>query len=279
MILLAAISWYVVSGLLEPLQRISKAAEIFGHGQHVDLLPVIGPSEVKDLTTEFNRMQRRLTRSMSDRTNMLAVMGHDLCSSLTAIRVKTELVGNEETRAILVTSVEEMQETIGTTLVFTRGLSQNEPVQNLDIRDLFSELKTKVNTPFELENGEDVQISVRPNAMRESLRFVIENAVRYGKSANVGWEVKDGEVHIRIEKVGPGIPGDLPENMLEPFERLEESQSLETAGHGLGYLIARSIVRSHGGDIKLTNRKNVGLQTIIHIPTSINEANNGDISF
>jgi signal transduction histidine kinase len=47
---------------------------------------------------------------------------------------------------------------------------------------------------------------------------------------------------------------------------LDESRSDETGGIGLGLAIARSIVRGHGGDIKLTNRGEGGLRAKMILP-------------
>ena len=58
--------------------------------------------------------------------------------------------------------------------------------------------------------------------------------------------------------------------MFEPFVRLEESRNNATGGAGLGLTLARSIVREHGGDIVLENRRNagrvVGLRVSLRLP-------------
>ena len=57
---------------------------------------------------------------------MLAALGHDLRSPLTAMRVRAELVDEEETRDSLIASVEEMQSMVEATLTFARGLTGSE---------------------------------------------------------------------------------------------------------------------------------------------------------
>jgi signal transduction histidine kinase len=47
---------------------------------------------------------------------------------------------------------------------------------------------------------------------------------------------------------------------------LEESRNLETGGTGLGLAIARSIARSHGGDVSLQNRPGGGLRAVLTLP-------------
>ena len=83
-------------------------------------------------------------------------------------------------------------------------------------------------------------------------------------------EAGDHEWRIVIEDDGPGIPEADFERVFAPFVRLEESRNPETGGVGLGMAISRSIVRGHGGDIILDNRRGaqgtVGLRVIIRLP-------------
>ena len=69
-----------------------------------------------------------------------------------------------------------------------------------------------------------------------------------------------------MEDDGPGIPEDQFDAVFEPFTRLESSRSQETGGVGLGLAIARTVVRAHGGDIRLENRVEGGLKAVISLP-------------
>ena len=87
-------------------------------------------------------------------------------------------------------------------------------------------------------------------------------------------EHKRGDVAVTIDDDGPGIAAMDMERVFTPFVRLENSRNTETGGVGLGLAIARSIIRSHGGDIGLRNRPEGGLRvtislhgaTLIHTP-------------
>jgi signal transduction histidine kinase len=74
------------------------------------------------------------------------------------------------------------------------------------------------------------------------------------------------EFEIAIEDDGPGIPETELERVFRPFYRLEASRNRESGGAGLGLAIARSVVRSHGGDIGLENRPEGGLRATISLP-------------
>ena len=265
-VLLVVVIWFVMARLTGPLRRLARAADSLGRGEDLAELPVAGPSEVRDLTRAFNRMQDRLTRFVGDRTRMLAALGHDLRSPLTALRVRAEMVDDEETRDSLVASVQEMQGMVDATLTFARGLTGSERPETIELHDFLSALRADIPGGFDLGAGPDTKARLRPNAIRRALRNLIENANRYGGGASVGWQCVGDTVVLTVDDNGPGIPEDEAEKVFDPFYRLEASRSLETGGHGLGLSIARTIIQAHGGDITLRNRETGGLRAIVTIP-------------
>jgi signal transduction histidine kinase len=101
--------------------------------------------------------------------------------------------------------------------------------------------------------------------MKRAVRNIIENAVAYGHRARVSARCQGGEATIIVDDDGPGIPDGDMEKVFKPFVRLEQSRNKDTGGVGLGLAIARSIVRSHGGDIVLQNRAGGGLRAIVSL--------------
>lgn len=275
-VILIAIFWFLMTRLTGPLRRLVGAADRLGRGEDVADLPMAGPTEVRDLTSTFNRMQDRLTRFVADRTRLLAALGHDIRSPLTAMRVRAEMVDDVETRDSLIASVEEMQSMVEATLTFARGLADSEEPETIDIGEFLDALKSDMVTPFHLEDGPTVKARIRPHALRRALRNVIENAVRYGGATRVSHQSRAEEFIITVEDNGPGIPAPELERVFDPFFRLEQSRSLETGGHGLGLSIARTIIRAHGGDISLSNRDEGGLRATIAIPFADDLSMKGD---
>lgn len=265
-IILVSACWFLLTRLTGPLLRVSRAADRLGKGEAVDPLPLIGPSEVRGLTQAFNRMQARLTRFVADRTRLLAALGHDLRSPLTAMRVRAEMVDEDETRESLVASIEEMQEMVDATLAFARGMASSEVYETVDLKTYLKQLQADMIDGFTLDTANSISVRLRPQSVRRALRNIIENAQRYGGGAEVTF-VHDAEyVQIRVSDNGPGVPEAELEQVFEPFFRLEKSRSRETGGTGLGLSIARTIVRAHGGDVALTNRTEGGLLLTVTLP-------------
>ena len=262
-LLLLASFWFLLARLTGPLNTLADASERLGRGASEGALPVVGPKEVQDLTRTFNTMQDRLTRFVSDRTQMLAALAHDLRSPLTALRVRAEMVDDDETRASLVASGEEMQQMVDATLDFAKGVGQHEEVCPTDIYELLSGLETD---GLSLLSREPLIVPAKPGTMRRALRNLIENAIRYGKEAQVSWQAIDGHAEIYIDDHGPGIPERDLEAVFGPYVRLETSRSRDTGGHGLGLSIARSIILEHGGGVELTNLPEGGLRATVRLP-------------
>jgi signal transduction histidine kinase len=118
------------------------------------------------------------------------------------------------------------------------------------------------------EHTEKLAISGRPVALKRAIVNLIKNGAEYGKSVDVSIIQTDKTVEIHIVDNGEGIPLEKMETLFSPFERLEDSRNRESGGLGLGMAIARSVVRSHGGEIELKNIEGKGLDAIIILPLS-----------
>ena len=114
-----------------------------------------------------------------------------------------------------------------------------------------------------MQPAEPIVYECQPAALKRAVRNLLDNAVKYGKSATVEIHRTSQAIEIDIDDDGPGIPQQELTRVLEPFYRLEESRSRETGGVGLGLAIAQSIVQAHGGTLTLSNRPTGGLRATI----------------
>ena len=261
--------WFMVRRITGPINALVEGADRFGRSGDTEPIPLAGPKEIHRLTDSFNRMQDRLTRYVRERVHMLAALSHDLRSPLTAMRLRLEMIEDEETRDRLEATVDEMQQMVEATLAFGKGITVNEPEEELSLQSLLQELVedlTRIGAEVSLGQVEPARLRSRPTALRRAIRNVIENGVKYAGSANVSARTVNGSVRILVEDSGPGIPNEDHEKVFEPFTRLEGSRSRETGGAGLGLAIAKSIVHSLGGEIRLSNCDTGGLCVTIDIP-------------
>ena len=217
-------------------------------------------------------MQERLSRFIADRTRLLAALGHDLRTPITSLRLRAELLDDEEAKQRIVETLDEMQRMVESTLAFAREEAQAEPVRETDLAALVEgtvEDLSELGLEVRLVASEPVVARIRSAAVRRALRNLIENAVRYGKRARVGLVREGEEAVVRVDDDGPGIPVDKLEEVFEPFVRLDPSRSSETGGVGLGLAIARGIARAHGGEVSLVNRPEGGLRACLRLPLAV----------
>jgi signal transduction histidine kinase len=263
----ALVAWWTARRVVGPMRALAVGADRLGRGLDAGPLPMTGPSEVRNTTLAFNRMQDRLTRFVTERTHILAALSHDLRSPLTAMRLRIEMLDETEDSVRLKSLVEEMQVMVEATLEFARGVARAEPEATVDLAALLADIVSDVGgVRANLAPSQPVPVTIRPHMLNRALRNLIDNAVRYGDVANVTLTQEPGTVIITIADSGPGLPKDQLEAVFEPFVRLEGSRNRDTGGVGLGLAIARTIVQAHGGTVLLRNRAGGGLDAIVRLP-------------
>jgi signal transduction histidine kinase len=259
----------VVRRLTAPLRELALAAERLGRGEAVRPLPETGPAEVRRSTAAFNLMQERLRRFVDDRTRMLAAISHDLRTPITTLRLRAELLDDDEASTRILATLDEMQRMVEATLAFAHEEASSESTRTVDLAALVESVVADLvdlGAEARFEPAGRLTYRCRPTALTRAVRNLVENALRYGHRARVRLGRDAAGVVIEVDDDGPGIPDADLERVFAPFVRLEASRSPETGGIGLGLAIARTIARAHGGDVTLANRAGGGLSATLHLP-------------
>ncbi len=270
---IAVITLLAMRWAVRPLLRLAQAADALGRDLSGAPLAETGPREVRQAAHAFNTMQNRLASYLDDRLRILAAVSHDLKTPITRLKLRSEMLPDNVQREKFLHDLDDMETMIGSTLDFLRGESRQENGVLLDINALVSTLcddMQAVNTVVELNGEASRPLLARPQALRRCLANLLDNAVRYGKSAdgNVRITVEDSAevLNLYIDDTGPGIPDSELGQMFEPFRRGETSRNRATGGTGLGLAIARNLARAHGGDVTLMNRPEGGLRATLTLP-------------
>jgi two-component system osmolarity sensor histidine kinase EnvZ len=250
------------------LHRLAVAAEAFGKGHDVPDFKPQGATEVRQAAAAFLVMRERIQRQITQRTEMLAGVSHDLRTPLTRMKLELELLGDGEDIQALKSDVAEMQQMVEGYLAFARG-EGNEAPQVTDLVALLDDMVAtgrRDGAQISLIAPEELHVAVRKDAFRRCVMNLITNAARYGGHVWVTVLPHRGAIDIMIDDDGPGIPEALREAVFRPFFRLESSRNRSTGGIGLGLTIARDIMLSHGGDIALEVSPQGGLRARLHLP-------------
>ena len=260
----------VVRRVTRPLSLFARAAERLGLDVAAPPLAEAGPLEVRCAVRAFNDMQERLRRLVENRTRMLAAISHDLRTPITLLRLRAELIEDDDDRRKTLATLDQMEGMIASTLAFAREDAVTEARKVVDLAALVDTVCADM-----ADAGADVTCAAGPDhlayrcapvALRRALTNLVDNAVKYGGRARLILSADDHSVAIDIEDDGPGIPADRQGDVFAPFVRLEESRSPETGGVGLGLSIAQSVVHAHGGEIRLQNRPEGGLRVSLRLP-------------
>ena len=264
-----ALSYVAVRWVVRPLQQLTDAAQALGQDLKRPPLPEDGPREVRQAARAFNTMQRRLAAFIDERTRMLTALSHDLKTPLTRMRLRADLLDDEEQRLRFESDLKEMEVMVTQTLEFMRGLGGNEAPQPVDMMALLSALQADqqaMRRTVVVEGRASQPCVGVASLLRRALNNLVDNAVLYGGNATVRVEESPDALVLRVLDDGPGMPEAELERAFEPFYRLEMSRSRTTGGTGLGLGIARNVARSHGGDVILRNRPEGGLEARLSLP-------------
>jgi two-component system osmolarity sensor histidine kinase EnvZ len=260
--------WFMRRELV-PIEHLGVAADALGKGRDVpDFAFSGGTREVRNAATAFQTMKIRLRRSIQQRTEMLAGVSHDLRTPLTRMKLSLALLPESAEARELGDDVTDMERMVEGYLAFARGEGDEEPTP-IDLAEILEDVAAgarRDNANVEVGWKGDMQVELRPLAIKRCLTNLVSNALRYGTKAAIFATRGKTSVEITVDDDGPGIPPDKYEDVFRPFFRLDESRNVDTGGTGLGLTIARDVARSHGGDVALAASPLGGLRVVVRLP-------------
>ena len=225
--------------------------------------------KLKTYHAPYDKMKERIKRQMSERTQMLAGVSHDLRTPITRMKLALAMAEKSEENQAFLEDVLEMEKMLEGYLSFARGDGAEESV-SVDMNALISGIVAKFKSAknkIKYEKNENISLFLgREQALKRMVSNIISNACRYAKNIEVDLKETNNRLEITVDDDGPGIPENKREDVFKAFYRLEESRNKETGGVGLGLSITKDIVRSHGGSIRLSDSPLGGLRVEIKLP-------------
>lgn len=269
--LIATISLWLVRRQIRPLERLAETVDRFGTRLDQPPMQEEGATEVRQLIGAITRMQTRIRDLVAGRTRMMAAIGHDLGTYLTRLRLRAELIADDDQRQRSIRDIDDMHALVSDTLTLARLDHDSEPSPSrMDVSALLRRLvdgfvatgaKVQLILP-----GEPIEAPLREAAISRALNNLVSNALKYGEEARVTLMRGDDMIEISVEDRGPGIPPEEREHVLEPFYRRDTARNLDQGGFGLGLAIVADIVRRHGGSIELSDWPGGGLRVVVRLP-------------
>jgi signal transduction histidine kinase len=263
-------SLWAARALTSPLTRFSEAAEGFSVDGDSPPLPVAGPAEVRALSRALNRMRDRIRRLVDGRTRMLAAVSHDLRTPITRLRLRAEFVTDEAIRGPMLRDLDQMNAMISGALSHLRDGQSGEIQAKVDLSSLLSTIADDfcdIGHEVAFEGPQRLVVLGRSDEIARAVTNLVENALKYGKTAAIRLRAFPSVVEIDVVDEGPGIPASLRDAMMQPFARGDSARNLNSpAGFGLGLSIVHSVAAAHGGSLTLLDGEFRGLVARLTLP-------------
>ncbi len=265
-LLLITVSIFFLKNQTRPIIKLAKAAEKFGKGEYVKEFRPSGAKEIRQAAYEFDRMRKRITVHLNQRSEMLSGISHDLRTPLTRLKLQLSFLNQKDLVKKMSDDIQEMERMLNEYLEFA-SQQKSEETELTDINNVIREVVNKYESKqIKLFLEENTKINIRPLSIKRCLTNLLDNALAYGEKTEICTKKNDSDIIILIDDNGVGIPENEYQNVVKPFYRIDKSRGQNKSGVGLGLSIANDIIRSHGGNISLNKSPLQGLRVKISLP-------------
>jgi two-component system, sensor histidine kinase and response regulator len=122
------------------------------------------------------------------------------------------------------------------------------------------------------EHNKDATVICHPTALKQALAEVIANAITFSPQGGAvkitQWEA-DGAVWISVEDHGQGIEPAALEQAIQGFQQVNR-QGQEQQGMGVGLMLAKRVIETHGGRLDIQSTVGRGTQVYVGLPLAAN---------
>ena len=265
-VLLIAIAMIFLKNQTRPITNLAKAAERFGKGENIDEFRPSGALEIRQAGHEFDKMRKRIIRHLTQRSEMLSGISHDLRTPLTRMKLQLAFIKDKTLSNKISLDIDEMEKMLNEYLQFTSS-SFTEKDETFDISELIQTIisKYKNNNIFS-ELTPRVYMNGRKNLIQRSFNNLIDNSIKYANKINIQLSKQKNNIIVTFDDDGPGISEQEYDNVFKPFYKIDKGRGDSKSSVGLGLSISSDIIRSHGGNILLERSPLNGLRVKIFFP-------------
>jgi len=292
-LLLALVAALVLLGLrrvLRPLLALRDAVLSREAGSLQPLAVPAMPHELQPLVAAINDYARRLDQYAGAQRSFLQNAAHQLRTPLTVLTtqvnyaLRADGAQRQESLEAIRGTVAHSGRLVNQMLMLSAAEAQAEagevdaataatdlvPVLQQVLEQLAGQAGARqIDLGFEQEPPGPAWVAAPPLALREIATNLVDNALRYtppGGIVTARVEVAAGEVLLRVEDNGPGIPPEERERVFQRFYRLRDADS---AGSGLGLPIVREFATRIGATVSLQDGPGGrGLAVVVRLPAA-----------
>ncbi|MDR0899625.1 MAG: HAMP domain-containing histidine kinase [Lactobacillaceae bacterium] len=156
--------------------------------------------------------------------------------------------------------------------LFEYTQSQNLNTDNFNYSEMnISDFLNQLMAQFEMQvveknmtmevytQPEDIKIIGDPDKLARVLMNLINNALKYAKTATfiklLATKINDENIEIYVQNDGEPIAKSDQKKLFDRFYRVDKSRNKSISGNGLGLSIARGIILQHHGQIRVESNE------------------------
>ncbi len=294
-----AVARWVAQGVTRPLGQLSALAHRVGDGNFAPLPAVSGPSEIRALWADLDRMRGRLSELDQLKDAFVASASHDLRTPLARLRTAIGLLADgttgpltaQQQRVVELARVAcEREIRLVTALLDLTRVQAGKAVRRDEgcrLDDLIERAVEEVNELAEergtelvvLAEGTTPPASLDAALVERSLVSLMTNAVRVSSPGQRVYVTRtlspqgpNGEpgtwARVEVRDEGPGVPEDARPRVFEPFFTRAVGAA-DADGLGLGLPLAQRMMRALGGDVLLLANANPGARFALVFPMGL----------
>lgn len=247
-----------------PLKRLARTARHLSLGAEVEPVAEGGGREVVEVARAFNAMRERISRYLTERSQLFSAISHDLRTPITRLRLRVELLDDESLQSKFGRDLDDLELLVKGALQCVKDTDIHENIEPVDLNHLLHGLTEPYlgSGRVTLDGAAHDLYPGKPLALRRCIGNLLDNALKYCERAHLHIEDDAEAFVLHVDDEGPGVPEQKLEQVFEPHFRLASQQQ----GYGMGLGIARNLAHSHGGELSLRNLRDGGLRVTLWLP-------------
>lgn len=220
-----------------------------------------------------------LEESYKKQKQFISDAGHELKTPISVVSANAELLSRELNENKWLSNIQYENERMGVLVNQLLELARTENIEPQTEIINFSRLVDGETLPFEsvaFENGltinskidNDIMVNGNSSQLKQLISILLDNAIRHSHDSNeISLILSKEKNHAKLSVINKGneIPKEQREQIFERFYRIDTVRNSEDDHYGLGLSIAKAIITSHKGHIKVLCYNGL-VEFVIQIP-------------